>query len=323
LLFVLGLILAAEFVNGWTDAPNAIATVVATKALKPPQAVLVAVSGNIVGAFYGRAVAKTIGTEIVKPEAINLITLGAAVVGIIVWATAASLGGIPTSESHALLAGLTGAGLATAGPTALVLAGWKKVFLGLAISVLCGVVNGFALAWVIRGFSGDIPKAKANRVFNVLQVIAAGGMAFSHGSNDGQKFIGIFTLTLVLTGYLSTFQVQLWVIILCSVVMGLGTSIGGWRIIEKIGTKMVKLQPDQGLAAQTGASAAILFASSLGVPLSTTHTISTALMGAGATRGVKAVNWDVVKELVLAWFFTFPVCGLIGYLTAWILIRLG
>ena len=323
MLFVLGLILASEFVNGWTDAPNAIATVVATKALKPRQAVLVAVIGNIIGAFYGRAVAKTIGTEIVKPEAINLITLGAAMVGIIVWATAASLGGIPTSESHALLAGLTGAGLATAGPTALVLAGWKKVFLGLAISVLCGTVGGFGLAWVIRYFSRDIPKAKADRVFNALQVIAAGGMAFSHGSNDGQKFIGIFTLTLVLSGYLPTFQVQPWVVILCSVVMGAGTSIGGWRIIEKIGTKMVKLEPDQGLAAQIGAAASILFATSLGVPLSTTHTINTAMMGAGATRGVTAVNWGVVKELVLAWFFTFPVCGLIGYLTAWLLIRLG
>jgi PiT family inorganic phosphate transporter len=320
--FVLCLILAAEFVNGWTDAPNAIATVVATKALKPKTAVTLAMVGNIVGAFYGRAVAKTIGTEIVHPEAINLVTLGAALIGIVVWATAASRFGIPTSESHALLAGLAGAGIATAGPAALLLSGWKKVFLGLVISVLFGAVGGFGVVWVLKLISRDWPQGKTNRVFNLLQIIAAGGMALSHGSNDGQKFIGLFTLTLVLSGFLPAFQVQPWVVLLCSVVMGAGTSVGGWRIIEKVGTKMVKLEPDQGLAAQTAAAASILFASSLGVPLSTTHTISTAIMGAGLTRGLSAVNWRVARELVLAWVFTFPVCGLIGYMTAWVITRL-
>ncbi|NLC52681.1 MAG: inorganic phosphate transporter [Firmicutes bacterium] len=315
------LILAAEFVNGWTDAPNAIATVVATKALKPKTAVALAVVGNILGAFYGQAVAKTIGTEIVHPAAINLVTLGAALVGIVVWATAASWFGIPTSESHALLAGLAGAGLATAGPAALLLSGWKKVFLGLVISVLFGAAGGFGLVWVLKFFCMDWSQTKKNRIFNTLQVIAASGMAFSHGSNDGQKFIGLFTLTMVLSGCLPVFQVQPWVVLLCSMVMGAGTSIGGWRIIEKVGTKMVKLEPDQGLAAQTAAAVSILFASSLGVPLSTTHTITTAIMGAGTTRGWSAVNWRVAKELVLAWFFTFPVCGLIGYLTAWVLTR--
>ncbi|MBA2132993.1 inorganic phosphate transporter [Hydrogenispora sp. UU3] len=317
--FIVFLILAAEFVNGWTDAPNAIATVVATKALKPRTAVVLAVTGNILGAFYGQAVAQTIGTEIVRPDAINLVTLGAALIGIVVWATAASWFGIPTSESHALLAGLAGAGLATAGPAALLLSGWKKIFLGLVISVLFGAIGGFSLVWVLKFFSADWSPRKTNRIFNTLQIVAAAGMAFSHGSNDGQKFIGLFTLTLVLSGFLPVFQVQPWVVLLCSVVMGAGTSVGGWRIIEKVGSKMVKLEPDQGLAAQTAAAASILFASSLGVPLSTTHTITTAIMGAGTTRGLSAVNWGVAKELVLAWVFTFPVCGLIGYLTAWIL----
>lgn len=320
--FVLLLILAAEFVNGWTDAPNAIATVVATKALKPRTAVGLAVVGNILGAFYGHAVATTIGTEIVRPEAINLITLGAALIGIVVWATAASWFGIPTSESHALLAGLAGAGLATAGPAALLLTGWKKVFLGLVISVLFGAVGGFTMVWVLKFLSRDWRPTKTNRVFNRLQIMAAAGMAISHGSNDGQKFIGLFALTLVLSGFLPVFRIPPWVVVLCSLVMGAGTSIGGWRIIEKVGTKMVKLEPDQGLAAQSAAAVSILFASSLGVPLSTTHTISTAIMGAGTTRGLSAVNWGVVKELALAWLFTFPVCGLIGYLTAWVLTRL-
>ena len=317
--FVALLILAAEFVNGWTDAPNAIATVVATKALKPRAAVVLAVTGNMLGAFYGRAVAQTIGTEIVRPEAINLVTLGAALLGIVVWATAASWFGVPTSESHALLAGLAGAGLATAGPAALLLSGWKKVFLGLVISVLFGAVGGFGLVWMLKLLSMGWPPAKKDRIFNLLQIVAAGGMAFSHGSNDGQKFIGLFTLTLVLAGVLPVFQVQPWVVLLCSAVMGAGNSVGGWRIIEKVGSKMVKLKPDQGLAAQTAAAASILFASSLGVPLSTTHTIATAIMGAGTTRGWSAVNWGVARELVLAWVFTFPVCGLIGYLTARIL----
>ncbi|NLM37961.1 MAG: inorganic phosphate transporter, partial [Firmicutes bacterium] len=209
--FVALLILAAEFVNGWTDAPNAIATVVATKALKPRAAVVLAVTGNMLGAFYGRAVAQTIGTEIVRPEAINLVTLGAALLGIVVWATAASWFGVPTSESHALLAGLAGAGLATAGPAALLLSGWKKVFLGLVISVLFGAVGGFGLVWMLKLLSMGWPPAKKDRIFNLLQIVAAGGMAFSHGSNDGQKFIGLFTLTLVLAGVLPVFQVQPWV----------------------------------------------------------------------------------------------------------------
>lgn len=321
LLVVVVLILAAEFVNGWTDAPNAIVTVVTTKAVKPKTAVAIAVVGNMIGAFYGRAVAQTIGTEIIKPEAINLVTLGAALLAIVIWSTAASCFGIPTSESHALLAGLAGAALATAGPAAWLPAGWKKIFAGLVISVLFGAGGGFGLGWVLKTFGASWPKEKSNRVFQVLQVLAAGGMAVSHGSNDGQKFIGIFTLSLVLAGFLPGFQVQPWIIILCSLVMGVGTSVGGWRIIEKVGVKMVKLEPDQGLAAQTAAAASILFASSFGIPLSTTHTINTALMGAGATRGISAVNWGIVKELACAWLFTFPACGLIGYLTAWLLIR--
>ncbi|HBK69998.1 MAG TPA: inorganic phosphate transporter [Firmicutes bacterium] len=316
LILVLGLILASEFVNGWTDAPNTIATVISTKAMKPKAAVVMAMIGNIIGAFYGREVAKTIGTGIVKPEAINLVTVGAAMVGIVIWATAASFLGLPTSESHALIAGLAGASLATAGPGVLILAGWKKVFIGLIVSLLFGSGGGFGTAWFIRTFFADVPQEKSKRVFNVLQIIAAGGMAISHGSNDGQKFIGIFTLALVLAGFLPAFQIQPWVIILCSLIMGVGTSVGGWRIIEKIGTKMVKLEPDQGFAAQSAATAAILFATSLGAPLSTTHTINSAIMGAGASQGSSAVNWGVVTELVIAWLLTFPVCGAIGFMTA-------
>jgi PiT family inorganic phosphate transporter len=316
LLIVLLLILASELVNGWTDSPNAIATVVSTRVLKPRTAVIMATVCNFVGAFYGIEVAKIIGTGIVKPEVINLVTVGAAMTGIITWSTVAWYFGLPTSESHALVAGLAGAGLATAGPSALLWSGWVKVLIGLLFSSLLGLGGGWLVALLIRRTCAKINRSKGLKLFGALQTLSAGLMALSHGSNDGQKFIGIFTLALVLGGVLSEFQVQWWTILLCSVMMGIGTSIGGWRIIKTIGQKMTKLETYQGFAAESAASGAILLASSLGIPLSTTHTINTAIMGVGAASRVTAVRWTVVQEMVTAWLLTFPVCGAIGYLMA-------
>ena len=314
LIFVLFLILTSEFINGWTDSPNAIATVVATRVLKPKWAVVLATVCNTIGAFYGTEVAKTIGTGIVKPEVITLVTVGSAMVGIIVWSTVAWYYGLPTSESHALVAGLAGAGLATVGPSVLLWDGWQKVIIGLFISTILGLLGGFVLAWSIRKSCYSLERPKAKKLFSVLQVISASVMALSHGSNDGQKFIGIFTLALVLGGVLKTFEVQTWTILLCSLIMGIGTSVGGWRIIKTMGQKMVKLEPYQGFAAETAASASILLASSIGVPLSTTHTINTSIMGVGAATRISAIRWLVVKEMVIAWILTFPICGAIGYI---------
>jgi PiT family inorganic phosphate transporter len=316
LLIVLLLILASELVNGWTDSPNAIATVVSTRVLKPRTAVIMATVCNFIGAFYGIEVAKIIGTGIVKPEVINLVTVGAAMTGIITWSTVAWYFGLPTSESHALVAGLAGAGLATAGPSALLWSGWVKVLIGLLFSSLLGLGGGWLVAFLIRRTCAKINRNKGLKLFGTLQTLSAGLMALSHGSNDGQKFIGIFTLALVLGGVLSEFQVQWWTILLCSVMMGIGTSIGGWRIIKTIGQKMTKLETYQGFAAESAASGSILLASSLGIPLSTTHTINTAIMGVGAASRITAVRWTVVKEMVTAWLLTFPVCGAIGYLMA-------
>jgi PiT family inorganic phosphate transporter len=316
LLVVLALVLAAEFVNGWTDAPNAIATVVSTRVLSPGVAVIMAAVLNFVGAFFGTAVAATIGKGIVESDVINLATVGAAMFAIVFWSTLAWRLGLPTSESHALISGLAGAALATAGPGALLWDGWQKVLVGLLFSTFLGFGFGWAIVVSIYRLFRRARPGTVRNTFGRLQIVSAALMAFSHGSNDGQKFIGTFTLALMLGGVLQEFVVSWWVVLLCSVVMGVGTSVGGWRIIRTMGVKMVALQPYQGFAAETGAGAAILLASALGVPLSTTHTINTSIMGVGSARRLSAVRWGVVGEVVAAWVLTFPVCGFIAWLTA-------
>ncbi len=316
IIIVLLLVLAAEFVNGWTDAPNAITTVVATRVLKPRTAIVMATLLNVAGAFAGTAVAYTIGKGIVDSSAINLVTIGAAMVSVVFWSTLAWRFGLPTSESHALVSGLAGAGLATAGPEVLLWEGWQKILIGLGFSTFLGFFGARLIIWLILLFFRNTKPKKVQNVFGKLQILSAGFMAFSHGSNDGQKFIGTFTLALVLGGILPEFKVSIEVIIICSAVMGLGTSIGGWRIINTVGVKMGKLKPYLGFAAETGAAAIIQLASAFGIPLSTTHTITSAIMGAGSAKRRSAVRWGVAREIVLAWILTFPVCGTISFLIA-------
>jgi len=313
---VLFLVLAAEFVNGWTDAPNAIATVVSTRVLSPSQALIMATVLNVVGTLSGTAVALTIGKGIVNPEVINLTTVGAAMVGIIFWSTLAWYYGLPTSESHALIAGLTGAGLATAGPSALLWDGWNKVFIGLAFSTFLGFFGGLGIMALLYRILADSRPGTVRRTFGRLQILSAAFMAFSHGSNDGQKFVGAFTLALLLGGLIPEFIIPLWVILLCAVTMGVGTGIGGWRIVRTMGLRLTKLEPVHGFAAETAAALTIEFASRLGIPLSTTHTINTAIVGVGTTRRFSAVRWGGTMEIVTAWILTFPVCGIIAWLVA-------
>lgn len=321
-ILVLLLVLAAEFVNGWTDAPNAIATVVSTRVLSPSRAVLMATILNVLGTMSGTAVAVTIGTGIIRPELVNVHTVGAAMVGIVIWSTAAWYYGLPTSESHALIAGLAGAGLATAGPKALVWYGWGRVLWGLVFSTFLGFLGGLGLmVFIYRVFARKTP-GWIRRVFGKLQLVSAAFMAFSHGSNDGQKFMGTFTLVLVLAGVLPEFHIPFWVILLCAATMGMGTAVGGWRIVRTMGLRLTKLEPVHGFAAETGAALTIELASRLGIPLSTTHTINTAIMGVGATRRLSAVRWGVSRDIVAAWILTFPVCGLIAWLTTKIVLAL-
>lgn len=320
LIPVLLLVLAAEFVNGWTDSPNAIATVVSTRVLSPSKAVAMAAVLNIVGALVtGTAVAATIGKGIVRPEVIGLPVVAAAMLTIIIWSTVAWYYGIPTSESHELIAGLTGAGLAAAGPSVLLWEGWRKVLIGLGFSTFLGfglsMVVMAGLYWLLRRTS----PSSVRGIFGKLQILSSAFMAFSHGSNDGQKFMGVFTLALVMGGVLPRFAVPLWVILLCGTVMGLGTAIGGWRIIRTMGFQLTKLEPVHGFAAESSAGFAILLASAFGIPLSTTHTINTAIIGVGATRRFSAVRWGVAGNIVATWIITFPVCAVLGYLFFWLL----
>ncbi len=309
------LILAAEFVNGWTDAPNAIATVVSTRVLRPTHAVLMASFLNGAGAFAGTAVASTIGKGIVRADVIDIQTVGAAMMGIVVWSTIAWYYGLPTSESHGLVAGLAGAGLATAGPQALLWDGWRKVLIGLFFSTFLGFFIGMGLMIGILWLCRTWHPGTVRRLFGRLQIASAAFMAFSHGSNDGQKFIGVFTLALVLGGVLPEFAVPAWVILLCAVTMGTGTAVGGWRIIKTMGLHLTKLEPIHGFAAETGAGITIMGAGAMGIPLSTTHTITTTIMGVGSTRRLSAVRWGVAGSMVMAWILTFPICGAIAYLT--------
>ncbi len=314
LAVVLLLVLAAEFVNGWTDAPNAIATVVSTRVLSPRKAVVLATVLNIAGTFIGTAVATTIGKGIVEASVINLTTIGAAMVSIVIWSTVAWRFGLPTSESHALVSGLAGAGFATAGSKALLWAGWQKIGIGILLSTFLGFFGGLIIIVLIYWTCKRVSAGKVRKVFGKLQILSAAFMALGHGNNDGQKFIGAFCLALFLGGVIPEFAIQWWVVVLCSVVMGIGTSIGGYRIIKTMGMKMVHLEPYQGFAAETGAALTIQLASAFGIPLSTTHTISTSIIGAGSAKRLSAVRWGVVREIVLAWVLTFPICGGISWL---------
>jgi PiT family inorganic phosphate transporter len=314
LLFVLFLVLAAEFVNGWTDAPNSIATVVSTRVMPPFAALGMATVFNIFGAMSGTAVAATIGKGIVQPSVIDLTTVGAAMLAIVAWSTFTYYwGGLPTSESHGLIAGLTGAALAKVGPSALIVTGWQKVGLGLLFSTFLGFFGGLLIMTAVYWLFAKSSPAFVRRFFGKAQIASAAFMAFSHGSNDGQKFIGVFCLVLLLSGIHSTFFVPLWVVLLCAVVMGIGTSIGGWKIIKTMGLKLTKLEPVHGFAAEVAAGTTIELASRLGIPLSTTHTINMAIMGVGATRRLSAVRWGVTRDIVTAWVLTFPVCGFLGW----------
>jgi len=322
LLIVLGLVLAAEFVNGATDAPNAIATVVSTRVLSPIAAVMMATLFNSIGVMSGTAVAVTIGKGFVQHQVIDLRTIAAAMVAIVLWSSLAWRYGLPTSESHALVASLTGAGFAVGGVKALLWSGWNKVLLGLLFSTFLGFGGGLmlivAIYWVFRRAAPRTVKT----VFGKLQVLSAAFMAFSHGSNDGQKFMGVFTLALIVGGLLpggKEFHVPWWVILICSIMMAIGTLAGGWRIVKTMGIRMVKLEPYHGFAAETGAAAAIEIASRLGIPVSTTHTINTSIMGVGAARKVSAVRWGVVREVVSAWILTFPACAIIGWVVTFLM----
>ncbi len=318
LLIALFFVLAAEFVNGWTDAPNAIATVISTGVMTPRQAVVMAVIFNTIGAMSGTAVAATVGKGIVASSVLTVPAITATMVSIIGWGSLAARLGIPVSKSHALLAGLAGAGLAGGGIEALQWAGWQKVGIGLVCSLALGFGGAFVLGRLITATAANATPTRAKRNFDRLQMLSAAFMAFNHGLNDGQKFMGVFAMTLLAGGAIDTFHIDWWVIVICALTMGIGTSFGGWRIIQTVGSKMTRLTSWQGFAATTAASFTIFGASQYGIPLSTTHTITSAVVGVSAGKRASDVRWGVLKKIVLAWGATFPACAAIAFVAAMI-----
>jgi PiT family inorganic phosphate transporter len=307
-----------EFANGWTDAPNSIATVVSTRVMRPMAAVIMAAILNLVGALAGTEVAKTIASGIVTTDIVTMETIAAAVLGATIWALGAQYFGLPSSESHALVAGLLGAGFAAGGLHALEWSGTRKALIGLLTSPIGGFFIALmimvAIYWIFR----RVKPTFVRRFFGKAQMVSAAFMAFSHGLNDAQKTMGIIALAFFLNKHQGEalpddFAIDTWIIVSAAIVMGLGTSIGGWRVIRTLGLRLTKLEPVHGFAAETGAAAVITGAGFLGIPVSTTHAIGSAIMGVGATERLSAVRWGVAGQVILAWIFTWPSCMVLGY----------
>lgn len=317
------LTLGVILVNGWTDAPNAIATCVSTRAIGVRKAIIMAAIFNFLGVLVMTSLNASVAFTIYNmvdfggDSHLALIALCAAMAAIVIWATAAWYFGIPTSESHALIAGVSGAAVAIQNSFSGINGEeWIKVIYGIFLSTLLGFVLGFLSSKITVFFFRDKNRLKCERFFSGAQVAGGAAMAFMHGAQDGQKFMAIFLLGAAMAnGQADTtsFQVPIWLMVLCSAVMGLGTSIGGYRIIKSVGMDMVKLKPYQGFAADFSATLCLLLSSVTGIPVSTTHTKTTSIMGVGAARRMSNVNWGVVKELVMTWVFTFPGCGLLGF----------
>lgn len=320
------LTLAVILVNGWTDAPNAIATCVSTRAIGVRKAIIMAAVFNFLGVFVMTMINASVAATIYNMVDFGgnsreaLIALCAALFAIVSWATAAWWFGIPTSESHALIAGISGAAIALhSGLDGINGAEWIKVIYGLILSTILGFAFGWICSKVINIICKNMDRNKTTGFFGGAQIAGGATMAFMHGAQDGQKFMGVFMLGVFLANGQSnveTFQIPIWLMLLCSAVMGLGTSIGGYRIIKSVGMDMVKLEKHQGFAADAAGAGCLLLSSLTGIPVSTTHTKTTAIMGVGAAKRLSSVNWGVVKDMVLTWVLTFPGCGIIGFLMA-------
>lgn len=326
------LTLCVIFVNGWTDAPNAIATCVSTRSMHVNAAILMSAVFNFLGVLvmtlFNSTVAMTI-TNMVNFRGRNedaLIALCAALFAIVIWAVAAWYFGIPTSESHALIAGLSGAAIALQGGLSGINGGeWLKVLYGLALSTILGFSTGFLCCRLTILLFAGADRRKTEGFFKYGQIFGGAAMSFMHGAQDGQKFMGVLLLGLMLVGgsdHTDGVALPIWMMLLCSVVMGLGTSVGGKKIIKSVGMDMVRLEKYQGFSADTASALCLLFSSLFGIPVSTTHTKTTAIMGVGAVKRLSAINFSVVKEMVMTWLLTFPGCGLIGFLMAKLFIYL-
>jgi PiT family inorganic phosphate transporter len=321
LLTVVALIavaLAFDYINGFHDAANSIATVVSTRVLSPGQAVVWAAIFNFVAAFtFGTGVAKTIGKGMIHLDAVTFGVIFGGLMGAIIWDLITWYFGLPTSSSHALIGGYAGAAVANAGFSAIIISGWTKTLIYIVLAPLIGLTLALILTvitmWVFRRAT---PRS-VDRLFRRLQLLSAAAYSLGHGGNDAQKTMGIIAGVLVTAGYLKTFSIPIWVILSAHAAIALGTLSGGWRIIHTMGSKITRLQPVGGFAAETAGALTLFMATALGVPVSTTHTITGAIVGVGATRRLSAVRWGIAGRIVWAWVLTIPMSALIGALMFW------
>src|SRR3954447_2274042 len=305
--------LAFDYINGFHDAANSIATVVSTRVLSPGRAVIWAAFFNFVAAFtFGTAVAKTVGSGMIDVKVVTFAVIFAGLVGAIVWDLITWYFGLPTSSSHALIGGYAGAAVAKAGWVAVVPAGWTKTLMFIVLSPLIGMVLGLALMTSILWIFRWMPPSRVDRWFRKLQLVSAAAFSLNHGANDAQKTMGIIAGVLFAAHYIDHFYIPFWVVLAAHAAIGLCTLAGGWRIIHTMGSKITKLQPVGGFAAETSAAISILIATQTGVPVSTTHAITGAIVGVGATRRLSAVRWGVAGQIIWAWLLTIPMAFAIG-----------
>ncbi|GKS57289.1 inorganic phosphate transporter [Nitrospira sp.] len=321
LLVVVFLALLFDFSNGWHDSANAIATVVSTRAVSPIVAVTGAGILNILGAYMSTAVAKTVGAGLVEPSAVTQAVVASALAGAIIWNLITLLLGLPTSSSHALIGGLVGAAVTHGGWLVVKFSGLRKVLEAMVLSPFLGFGIGLTLMVIISWVFFRASRGWATALFRRMQIVSASFMAFSHGANDAQKAMGIITLALLSSGTIAHAEVPGWVIGSCALAMGLGTAAGGWRIVRTLGMRIVKLEPVHGFAAETGAAAVLLATAHFGLPVSTTHTITTTVMGVGAVKRLSAVRWGVTAKIVFAWLCTLPGAAVLASLIYLVIAR--
>jgi PiT family inorganic phosphate transporter len=319
IIITVAVALLFDFANGWNDSANAIATVVSTKVLSPLTAVILAGVLNFVGAFLSTKVAKMIGGGLVDPTMITTTVVLAAMLGAFSWTFFMTLMGMPISGSHSLIGGLIGSVIFSAGVGALKMGGVYKVLLALLLSPIFGIIVGFILMVALMHLFKKVPLSTVNKYFGKLQLVSVSLMALSHGTNDAQKVMGIITMALLSGGFIDTLEVPFWVIFACATVMGIGTATGGWRVIKTLGLQLSKIQPVHGFAAESAATVVLMGAASIGAPVSTTHVITSCIMGVGATRRLSAVRWGIGKKILYAWVLTLPSCAIIAGIFYWLL----
>ena len=309
-----------DFVNGFHDAANSIATVVGTRVLRPLQAVSLAAAANFIGPFiFGVAVATTIGKGIINPDFVTIYIIIGALIGAIIWDLITWLLGLPSSSSHALVGGVLGAGIAGAGTHAIIFGGLEKVAIGIVVSPIVGLITAFLLATLIITIFAKKKPGIVNSVFGRLQLISSTYFSLTHGANDGQKTMGIIALILLTEGIITSFEVPFYVILMAALAISIGTFLGGWRIVKTMAVKITQLKPYQGFAAETGGASILAVLAWLGIPASTTHAISGAIMGAGAVKRMSAVRWGIGKRIVWAWIITIPASAAVAYVSTLII----